>query len=271
MRQNLHTHSTYCDGRDTLEQMVLKAMEKRFDILGFSGHAPVKDPYAMSIEDIRKYINEVLTLKEKYRDQIQIYLGIEEDTTSRMWVKTPFEFVIGSVHTMEKNGIVLPVDYNRGVLEMIFESWYGSSWADMAKDYYHSVAAMADWDEVDIIGHVDLLTKYNEDESFGSFTDPLYVKYATQAIDAFAGRKIMEVNTGAIARGNRKTPYPYANLLSYMHEKGIQIVLNSDCHDCNYLDCYFPQALEMIRKAGYRSMMKLTPHGFEETDIDLFE
>lgn len=271
MRQNLHTHSTWCDGSDPCEKMVLKAIEKRFDILGFSGHGPVADPYAMSIEGTRAYIDEVLGLKEKYKDVISIHLGIEEDSTNRMWVKQPFEFVIGSVHTMHKDGVTLPIDYNRGVLEMMWESWYGSDFRALAKDYYASVIEMKDWEEVDIIGHLDLITKYNEDESFIRFDDPVYVKYACDAVDAFAGKKILEVNTGAIARGNRKTPYPYKNLLAYMHEKNVQIVLNSDCHNCEYLDCAFEETLQLIRSCGYTSLMKFTGRGFEETDIGLFE
>lgn len=271
MRQNLHTHSTYCDGCNPPEVMVLAAIEKRFDILGFSGHGPVKDPYAMSIEGLRSYVKEINELKKKYAEEIQIYLGIEEDSTNRMWIKEPFEFVIGSVHTLHHNGMELPIDYNRGVLELAYESWYGNDFRKLAKDYYEDVIRMKDWEEVDIIGHLDLITKYNEDESFIRFDDPVYVSYACDAIDAFAKKKILEVNTGAIARGNRKTPYPYKNLLAYMHEKGVQIVLNSDCHDARYLDCAFEQTLQLIRACGYTSMMKFTGNGFEECDIDIFE
>ena len=271
MRQNLHTHSTYCDGINPLEETVLKAIEKRFDILGFSGHGPVREDYAMSIEGTRKYIEEVKLLKEKYSDLISIHLGVEEDSTNRMWVKEPFEYVIGSVHTMHHDGMTMPIDYNRGILECINETWYGADFRKLAKDYYEDVIRMKDWDEVDIIGHIDLITKYNEDESFIKFDDPVYVKYACEAIDAFAGKKIMEVNTGAIARGNRKTPYPYKNLLSYMHEKGVQIVLNSDCHDCEYLDCAFEETLQMIKSCGYRSMMVFRNGTFEEEDIETFE
>lgn len=270
MRQNLHTHSLYCDGNDTCEHMVRKAIEKGFDILGFSGHGPVADDYAMSIEDTRRYIAEVTRLKETFRDQIRIYLGVEEDTTNRMWVKEPFEYVIGSVHTIAHEGKVLPIDYNRGILEMMTEAWYRNDFRALAKDYYRDVMRMKDWDEVDIIGHLDLITKYNEDESFIAFDDPVYVSYATETIDAFAGVKIMEVNTGAIARGSRKTPYPYRNLLAYMHEKGVSICLNSDCHNAEYLDCAYEQTLKMIRECGYRSMMILTDDGFAEEDIDRF-
>ena len=42
MKQNLHTHTVYCDGNDTPEEMVLTAIEKHFDILGFSGHGHVE-------------------------------------------------------------------------------------------------------------------------------------------------------------------------------------------------------------------------------------
>ena len=55
MKQNLHTHSIYCDGNDTLEEMVQTAIRKHFDILGFSGHGHVEyDDYAMSLEDTVK-------------------------------------------------------------------------------------------------------------------------------------------------------------------------------------------------------------------------
>ena len=37
--QNLHTHSTYCDGNDTLEEMIQTCMAKGFTSLGFSGHS----------------------------------------------------------------------------------------------------------------------------------------------------------------------------------------------------------------------------------------
>ena len=63
VQQNLHTHTTYCDGINSAEEMVQAAIAKRFDTLSFSGHGPVKDPYAMSIEGTRQYVNEIRMLK----------------------------------------------------------------------------------------------------------------------------------------------------------------------------------------------------------------
>ena len=38
IRANFHTHSTFCDGRNTPQQMVDRALELGFVALGFSGH-----------------------------------------------------------------------------------------------------------------------------------------------------------------------------------------------------------------------------------------
>lgn len=271
MRQNLHTHTIYCDGKDTPEEMVQTAIEKGFSILGFSGHGYVKiDDAAMSPDNTSAYIKEILRLKKKYTGIIEIYLGIEEDMLGRLKEKKPYEFVIGSCHFLECNGQFLPIDYNQGVLEYMNEVWFSGNFRNLAKIYYAELRKMRNWGEVDIIGHLDLITKYNEDESFISFHDPVYVSEATDTIDALKG-KIFEVNTGAIARGYRRSPYPYKNLLEYMHAAGARIMLNSDCHNRQYLDCAFHESIDLIKNCGFTAMMKKTKNGFEETDINEFE
>ena len=42
-KQNLHTHSSYCDGKDTPEELVLYAISAGFSSIGFSGHISPKD------------------------------------------------------------------------------------------------------------------------------------------------------------------------------------------------------------------------------------
>ena len=38
MLTNYHTHTTFCDGKSTVEEIVLSALAKGFDAIGFSGH-----------------------------------------------------------------------------------------------------------------------------------------------------------------------------------------------------------------------------------------
>ena len=68
---------------------------------------------------------------------------------------------------------------------------------------------------------------------------------------------IFEVNTGAIARGYRKTPYPSAEILHTLRKEGAKIMLNSDCHHADNLTCHFPEARAIIRDAGFKEIWHL--------------
>ena len=271
IKQNIHTHSTYADGINSIEEMIQKAIEKHFTVLGFSEHAYVPfDDCCMSPESTEEYIQEVRRLQEKYKDQIAIYLGLEQDAGYRDPHPEVYDYRIGSAHYLHHNGEYISVDYDCPTALKLIHEWYEDDFLAYAKAYYDGLMQMKDWQEVDIIAHLDLLMKYNEDESFYSFTDSRYINLACDCIDALS-HKIFEVNTGAIARGYRKTPYPEKHLLQYMKEKNIQICLNSDCHNADYLDCAFLQSKELIQSVGYKQLVTLTANGFEERDIEEFK
>ncbi|MBQ7974646.1 MAG: hypothetical protein IJ300_03045 [Clostridia bacterium] len=58
IKQNLHTHSLYCDGKNTLEELTEAAIERGFSSIGFSGHCytPFDSSYCMSIENTKKIL-----------------------------------------------------------------------------------------------------------------------------------------------------------------------------------------------------------------------
>ena len=106
MKVNLHTHTWRCrhaTGSD--EDYVLAAIKAGYDKLGFSDHNPF--PYTgkwaeMDVREMRmyefdEYCQSVLDLKEKYKNQIQIYLGVEEDAFQPV-NRNGFDYVIGSCH-----------------------------------------------------------------------------------------------------------------------------------------------------------------------------
>ncbi len=65
---------------------------------------------------------------------------------------------------------------------------YGS-FLNYAKSYFDEVKKIADMDEVDIVGHIDLLTKFNENEEFISFEQSDYLKLAYECIDLLISKK----------------------------------------------------------------------------------
>ena len=83
MRQNLHTHTTFCDGKHTPEEMIQAALEQGLDSLGFSGHSPLAgECWVMEAEDVPRYRREILDLREQYAGKLEIFLGLEQDSLS---------------------------------------------------------------------------------------------------------------------------------------------------------------------------------------------
>ena len=95
---------------------------------------------------------------------------------------------------------------------------------------------------------------------------------ACDALDCLLSKdKIIEVNTGAMARGYRSQAYPEVHLLEYIASKNGKIILNSDCHNRKDLDAGYDSTLASLEKIGFKEMMVLTDCGFKAVDIKEFE
>lgn len=249
MLSNYHTHTTFCDGIDTPEEMVLEAIRLGMSELGFSGHAHMSfdSSYCMSLEGTEQYKAEVNRLKLKYADKIKILLGIEQDIYSDTTTDS-YDYVIGSVHHVLKNGEYLAVDMSRAEQERIIADFYGGDQYAFAEDYYRAVATVYEVTKCDIIGHFDLITKFNEAGDMYDVDHPRYRAAALGALDILCtSPAAFEINTGAISRGYRKTPYPDSFILEELKKRGNKLIYSSDCHNKNYLLTEYEQYLQMIK------------------------
>lgn len=62
-KQNLHTHTTYADGKDTLEELVREAIKRDFGGIGFSEYSYMEFsdyPYQMTVEQMAQIGLDVL-------------------------------------------------------------------------------------------------------------------------------------------------------------------------------------------------------------------
>ena len=96
---NYHTHTSFCDGNNTLEEMTLAAIAAGLKVIGFSGHGytAYDDCYCMSRANTAAYFAEIDRLREAYRGKITILRGIEQDFGSDEPTDA-YDYVIGSVH-----------------------------------------------------------------------------------------------------------------------------------------------------------------------------
>ena len=229
---DLHMHTTYCDGRNTPEEMVLAAIGMGMKCIGFSEHSHVAfdSGGGMAEEDIQEYCSDVASLREKYRGIIDIRCGIEKDFYS-LQDTSSFDYVIGSVHYVKKDGIYISIDETSELLEKGVKEHYAGDIYSLAEDYYDNVAHVVEQTGADIIGHFDLITKYIESGAELDTDDPRYTSAWQYAADRLVKcGKPFEINTGAIARGWRSAPYPDIRIIEYIREHGGSFVLSSDSH-----------------------------------------
>jgi histidinol-phosphatase (PHP family) len=188
--QNLHIHTTYADGRDSPEEIVLKAIEKGFDSIGFSEHTYMEFsdyPYQMTVADMPKYKNEILSLKEKYKNQIEIFCGLEYELFSDVQADE-FDYLIGSVHYLEIDGE--KVGFDRGVEEVknFVNTHFNGDGLKFAQKYFDTMLLLPKKRNFDILGHFDLLIKTNEQNGFIDTSSKEYLDFGFEAIHALKGK-----------------------------------------------------------------------------------
>lgn len=233
MPSSYHTHTVYCDGRDTPEELVLEAIRLGCPEIGFSGHSHTSfdESYCMSPEGTRKYKECVLALREKYADKIKVLLGVEQDYFSDAPTEG-YDYVIGSVHYVKKDGLYLPVDESRETQQRIVEKHYAGDYLAFAEDYFKLAGEIFEKTGCDIIGHFDLIGKFNEKRDLFDPDDPRYRSAADKAIEHLIGcGAAFEINYGAVALGYKSTPYPEARLIKKLTDAGVRLIKTSDCHD----------------------------------------
>lgn len=267
--QNLHTHSRYCDGNDTPEEMIELAIAKGFDSVGFSGHSYMffSPSYSMSLEGTEEYKREITALKEKYKGQIDVYLGLELE----MYSEVPtdgYDYLIGSCHYLRYGDEYVGFDRTAEEVRSVIDTRFGGDGMAFARAYYEMVTKLPECGKIDILGHFDLITKNCEKTFLFDMESKEYLDCAFGAIEHLEGKiPFFEVNTGAISRGYRTSPYPAVPLLRELKRRGFGAVISSDCHDGNQLDCHFEESRELLLECGFKERYILTDSGFCAVEI----
>ena len=265
---SVHTHSVLCDGKGTLAEMAAAAFGAGVRYFGASGHSHTEIPHdAGNVlpADPAEYRAQVLALRAEYAGRMEILLGIEQDSQSPQPVPDWADYWIGSVHNLydPRTGRYHGLDWDRERLTACRDGMFGGDMLALAEGYYRDVAAMAERRPA-ILGHIDLVTKLNRGNAFFDEDAPRYRAAALEALrHADPDRTLLEINTGAVSRGYRDTPYPALFLLEAWRSMGGQVILTADAHGPETIVSGYRQAAELAKAAGYRESMLLTGRGWE--------
>lgn len=273
IRQNLHTHTTFCDGTNTADEMARAAIAAGLTSLGFSGHSamPWGSDWGMVPDEVPAYRAAVAAAREKYAGRLAVYCGLEWDSLSAPEDAAGFQYVIGSIHHIPRGlpGEPPSVDASPEASRDALTRYFAGDPAAMAEAYFAQYDALARRDFVDIVGHYDLLTKFDERARIFDDTDPRYIDAAMAGLEALLrADKLFEVNTGAMSRGWRTSPYPSRRLLTELRARNARMLVTSDAHSADAVAFAFDEAEALLRSVGFREIWELTDAGFAPVPLN---
>ncbi len=266
----IHNHCTLCDGSGTLDEMIRAALAAGFTDLGISCHGVTPFELSCSLRDEDGYIAAVNAAKRRYAGQIRLALGVEQDHFAPVSRPEAFDYVIGSVHYLPDPGTgrFYSVDDTPELLRAcVSEVFHGDAMA-MVRAYYDTVCRTVETYRPDVVGHFDLVTKFCEKAPLFDPDDPGYRRTALEALERIRDcGGVFEVNTGAMSRGWRTSPYPAPFLLGQMAAWKLPVTLSADCHSPDTLTFGLEDAAELLRRTGFRSVRVWRDGRFCEEDL----
>lgn len=261
LKTNYHTHTTFCDGKDSAEENVRAAIGKGFAHLGFSAHSlyPFSLAGNLNHTEHTAYVAEIRRLQRTYAADIAVHVGFEADyipgiCVPRFDAYAAFapEFLIGSVHYVYDGGTLFAVDHTPQILFDAVRTVYRGDARQLVGAYFAAERAMLAAGDFTIIGHADLIRKFNGSLRLFDEQDDWYRREVQETVRAIARAGVIaEINTGAISRGYMSDPYPSDYMLALLRERNVPVMINADAHTADALDCAFDCARARAKKAGY--------------------
>jgi len=253
---DLHNHTSRCNhARGTIDEYIRRAIELGIDIYGFSEHAPMDfdKKYRLPLCDMDAYTNDVLSAKERYKDEIEILLGYEVDYLpghmEKSVLNTHVDYLIGSVHFIDKWSFDNP--------EFI-GGWKNKDIDEIWKAYFEATEAMVKMGKFDIVGHLDLIKIFK----YMPKTDVrILAKDVLKAIKA--SNMVLELNAAGL-RKPVKEIYPSRQLLEEAYALDIPITFSSDAHAVDQVGFGYEQGTRLAKEIGYTKAVT-----FKERDKQL--
>lgn len=241
MLVDLHSHTTFSDGRSSHQEMINAAIEKGIGIYGITDHLCFHtNPWTTPperFEEMRQLFKELkattTATKLLFGMEVDYVIGCEEQVV-RLKEENGWDYIIGSVHYIG--------DWN---IDSNANDWIGKDYNASHVEYYRLLEMMVESRLYNIVGHLDLPKKYGTFPTI-DFTDTI----------ARIGKKIVESNMAyEINTAGRIKPcnelYPAPRYVKVLHDLGADVTLGSDAHHHGNVAQFFDEAIGLLKSVGY--------------------
>jgi len=277
---NFHTHTEYCDGKGSVEDYIKQALDLKQPAIGFTGHAPVPfdSEWNMTEENFKKYLADITHAKEKYKSEIEVYIGLEVDYIRSVQKPSDFKkynlnYIIGSVHYLYPSTAEKPYDFviSPAVFKETLRKVYGGNIKKMIKDYYSQVNAMIESGDFEIIGHLDQMSKFNKGDAFFDDLDVSYQNTVIETLELIAQNGlILEINTRGKLKKQLENFFPSTKIINESKKRGIPFMLNADAHKPEELNSLMSEAAQYLYDLGVKELVVIEKGEFVSKGITSF-
>lgn len=255
IRADYHMHSNHSgDSDESMESMILKGIELGFENICFTEHHDIDFPYDEVTPEgtfelnTDSYLYELLGLRNKYADKINVLFGVELGIQSHLkrelalYAKAyDFDYIIASKHILEGKDPYYIENFEGRSDEEIYRKYF----TDMLND-------LKAFNNFDVLGHLDYIVRYGKSKD----AEYSYSKYQ-DVIDPILDKLIdmekgLEINTGGL-RDGLKEPNPCVDVLKRYHELGGEIItIGSDAHEAKNIGYEFARAKDILLECGFK-------------------
>lgn len=273
---NYHSHCSFCDGRAPLEEFVKEAITQGFYSYGVSSHAPLPFPtqWTMEWEQMEAYLDEFNNLRQKYADEIELYVGLEIDYLNEesnpsvaRFTELPLDYRIGSVHLLyDAAGEVVDIDCSPAVFKERVDRHFNGDVLGVVRMYFDRLFRMVELGGFDILGHADKMHYNASCYHPGLLDEPWYEALMKDYFSLVASRGyLVEINTKAY--DSLGTFYPNSRYWELMKEYQIKILVNSDAHYPERINAGRMEALRLLQAKGFATVAELHQGSWREVPI----
>lgn len=273
---NYHSHCSFCDGRAPFEEFVKEAITQGFYSYGVSSHAPLPFPtqWTMEWEQMEAYLDEFNNLRQKYADEIELYVGLEIDYLNEesnpsvaRFTELPLDYRIGSVHLLyDAAGEVVDIDCSPAVFKERVDRHFNGDVLRVIRMYFDRLFRMVELGGFDILGHADKMHYNASCYHPGLLDESWYEALMKDYFSLVASRGyLVEINTKAY--DSLGTFYPNSRYWELMKEYQIKVLVNSDAHYPERINAGRMEALRLLQAKGFATVAELHQGSWREVPI----
>lgn len=269
-----HTHTLYSNhGQGHPRESVLQAIEQGLTALGFSEHFPL--PLAtlepsdgganMHWNQIDQYVQEVREVQAEFGHRLKILLGYEldylPDLAAEMQAnlnRYPADYYVGSIHIVghfRSDHYQWLIDYTPETFEEGMAENGGPE--AVYTRYYQLVRDFAVSFPYQIVGHLDLIKKFNVNQRYFDQNSDYYLSQVEATLDVLkANSKTVEINTAGLFKEIGEL-YPSDPILQMILQRRLPICLSSDAHRPNHVAREFSTTWQKLTAMGFEQLTNL--------------